>query len=311
MDTVTETEMAIGLARNGGLGVIHRFQSIEDQAAQVSQVKNKESHFIENPFSIGRHASVQQLKELCATQGIGTILVDDRNRDSDSPTKRKTSIAINSLGSKLVGIVTRRDMKFSEGRGSEVSVGSIMTPLEKMTVVSKKKEEALPSTRHFHDLMVQNRVEKVPIIDEDHYIQGLLTLKDITRDKQFPLANLDQKGQLYVGASIGATGDYLERAEVLVEHGVDVLVIDVANGHNQLTIDAVKAVREKLDSESASHVDIVAGSIATGEGALKLIEAGANGIRCGIGNGSICITRIVAGAGVPQLSALMDVAPIC
>lgn len=180
-----------------------------------------------------------------------------------------------------------------------------------MTYVIKKANEPLPNRDHFYTLMVNKRVEKVPIIDENHIIQGLLTLKDITRHKQFPSANLDKKGQLFVGASIGATGDYLQRATTLVQHGVDVLVIDIANGHNLLAINAVKAVRSLLDTSDATHVDIVAGSIATGEGALHLIQAGANGIRCGIGNGSICITRIVAGAGVPQLSALMDVAPIC
>ena len=200
---------------------------------------------------------------------------------------------------RLVGIVTKRDLKFHKYDEHNTPVSQIMTPFKNMVYVEKRKGEKLRDIKFFYELMMEKKVEKVPIVDEHGSIQGLITLKDISRNQQYPLANLDQRGQLYVGASIGAQGDYLERTIKLVEAGVDVLVIDVANGHNQLAIDAVVKVKNLLKQLSHQKVDVVAGSIATGEGALHLIEAGADGVRCGIGNGSICITRIVAGAGVP------------
>ena len=172
--------------------------------------------------------------------------------------------------------------------------------------VWKTNDYQFPPAQKLKELMIEKRIEKVPIVNDKNEIMGLVTLKDISRLEKDLVANLDHEGSLVVGAAIGAKDDYLDRAKALIDAGCDVLVIDIANGHSQLCIDTVKIVKEKFPT-----VDVVAGSIATGEGALNLIKAGADGIRCGIGNGSICITRIVAGSGVPQLSALIDVAPVC
>lgn len=207
----------------------------------------------------------------------------------------------------LAGIITRRDirnMKYDDDK-----VYKFMTPRDKLVVhqiADQNAEETMPDPEYFKQLMHSNRIEKVPVVTPNNKILALITLKDINRIDNFPIANRDSEGKLYVGAAIGAKDDYLERTKALIDAGVDVLVVDIANGHSQLCIDVVKKLKENFED-----IDIVAGSIATGQGAEHLIKAGADGIRCGIGNGSICITRIVSGCGVPQFSALCDVAPIC
>jgi IMP dehydrogenase len=309
MDTVTEVEMAIGMARNGGIGIIHRFQSIEDQARMVEKVKRAEAHVILDPVRVNKNISVRKLKELIKQYGINTFLVTDNGGENDgitrSPqTKRGRTKSITTYDT-LAGIVTQRDMRFIK-EGDDQKVEEIMTPREKL-VVYLTNSNNFPSPSTLKEIMVEKRVEKIPIVNDNNEIHGLVTLKDILRlyETDF-LANLDSEGSLIVGAAVGGKDDYLERSKALIEAGCDVLVVDVANGHSQLCIDTVKALKQNFPD-----IDVVAGSVATAEGALNLIKAGADGIRCGIGNGSICITRIVAGAGVPQLSALLDVAPIC
>lgn len=205
----------------------------------------------------------------------------------------------------LCGIITRRDIRNMKNNSDVVS--KFMTPREKLVVYTLPSiNDEFPTPDFFKDLMHSNKIEKVPVVLPNNKILALVTLKDLNRLEKFPLANLDQEGKLYVGAAVGAKDDYIERSKALIETGVDVLVVDIANGHSQLCIDVVKTLKDTFED-----IDIVAGSVATGQGAENLIKAGADGIRCGIGNGSICITRIVSGCGVPQFSALQDVAPIC
>jgi len=301
MDTVTEDQMAIEMARNGGLGVIHRFQSITDQAKMISKVKRAETHVIIDPVTVYKHATVSELRSLMRFHKVNTFLVIDseyKQKDSDFP-KRKKSEAYDQL----IGIVTNRDIRSSTSESDLIS--DIMTPREKLFAheiigYNFPKEDILMK------IMNEKKIEKIPLVSAKNEIMGLVTMKDILRTKDRPIANTDISGQLYVGGSVGAKEDFEERSLALIEAGCDVLVVDIANGHSQLCIDTVQILKDRFP-----NTDIVAGSVASGEGAEKLIRAGADGIRCGIGNGSICITRIVAGSGVPQLSALFDVAPIC
>jgi IMP dehydrogenase len=306
MDTVTEADMAINMARNGGIGIIHRFQSIEDQAKMVEKVKRAEAHVIQDPIRVHKNTSVRKLRELIRQHNINTFLVTENGEEYEGITRSPQSKRLRSksvLKDTLAGIITSRDLRFN--KDDTECVSNIMTPREKMIVWETNNNE-FPTANTLKELMVEKRIEKIPIVSSKNEIVGLVALKDVLRNYETDyMANLDSEGSLVVGAAIGAKDDYLERAKALIDAGVDVLVVDIANGHSQLCIDTVKTLKEKFD------IDIVAGSIATAEGALNLIKAGADGIRCGIGNGSICITRIVAGSGVPQLSALIDVAPVC
>lgn len=304
MDTVTEVDMAIGMARNGGIGIIHRFQSIEDQAKMVEKVKRAEAHVIQDPIRVNKNSTVRELKELIKQYNIHTFLVtdcEDNIGNTFSPERRRSRSTIKDT---LAGIVTQRDMRFI--KNDQDHVKDFMTSINKM-VVYTTNNSAFPTPNVLKEIMIEKRVEKIPIVSDKNEILGLVTLKDILRLYETDyLANLDQEGRLIVGGAVGGKDDYIERSKALIEAGCDVLVVDVANGHSQVCIDTVKALKENFP-----NIDVVAGSIATAEGALNLIKAGADGIRCGIGNGSICITRIVAGSGVPQLSALLDVAPVC
>ncbi len=305
MDTVTEADMAIEMARNGGIGIIHRFQSIEDQAKMIQKVKRAEAHVIVDPIRVHKTTKLKRLRELVTLHNINTFLVTENGEETDgvnrSPqTKRKGSVTVPK--DTLAGIITSRDLRFHKDAFEYAS--EIMTPREKMVVWTGSNSD-FPSPATLKALMIQSRIEKIPIVTDKNEIVGLVTLKDILRLDSDYLANLDEEGSLIVGAAVGAKDDYLERAKALINAGCDVLVVDIANGHSALCINTVTTLKESYD------IDIVAGSIATAEGALNLIKAGADGIRCGIGNGSICITRIVAGSGVPQLSALLDVAPVC
>jgi IMP dehydrogenase len=308
MDTVTEVQMAIEMARNGGLGIIHRFQTIKEQASMVEQVKRAEAFTINDPITIWKEATVKQLRELIKKNNINTFIVVNEkplneNKLDRSPLRKQSLIDSRET---VAGIITNRDLKHATSENQKVK--EIMTKREHMTVYESSEENPKPVLADVQKLLFEKRIEKMPIVDKDNVITGLITLKDLQRGfGKESLSNQDKEGRLVVGAAIGAKDDYLERSQALIDAGCDVLVVDIANGHSQLCIDTVKILKQKFPT----GVDIVAGSVATGEGARLLIEAGADGIRCGIGNGSICITRIVAGSGVPQLSALIDVAPVC
>eukprot|EP01017_Pseudomicrothorax_dubius_P028924 TRINITY_DN3478_c0_g1_i1.p1 TRINITY_DN3478_c0_g1~~TRINITY_DN3478_c0_g1_i1.p1 ORF type:complete len:503 (+),score=138.75 TRINITY_DN3478_c0_g1_i1:65-1573(+) len=297
MDTVTEARLAIEMARNGGLGFLHRFCSIEEQAKMVAKVKRAESFVIQNPFIIDPEDTIANVRKLVETSHVKTFLV----------TNTQGATTIKGYGSppgqnfKLLGIFTSRDQRSAQSPHTKVK--DLMTPRDRMTVYETDAGVSLDSA---YSLLLEKRLEKVPIVDSKNNITGLITIKDIIRVKDRPLANLNEEGKLYVGAAIGAKDDYLERAKALIDAGCDVLCVDIANGHSQTCVDAVIGLKEAFP-----NVDVVAGSVATGDGAERLIRAGADGIRCGIGNGSICITRLVAGAGVPQFTALLDVAPVC
>jgi len=303
MDTVTETDMAIEMARLGGMGIIHRYQSIESQASMIAKVKRSEIHLIPDPILLYKGSKIRDALRLSEQIGINTFLIADddgkKKSELDLINRRKDSIRTYQL----YGILTRRDIRLASSEDDLVV--KYMTPREKLIVYETAPGKS-PDYDKLKEMMLKNRIEKIPIITSQNQILGLVTLKDLLKNLERPLANINYDGQLLVGGAVGGRDDYIERSKALISAGCDVLVVDVANGHSKLCIDTVLELKEHFPK-----IDIVAGSIATGEGARKLIEAGADGIRCGIGNGSICITRIVSGCGVPQLSALLDCAPIC
>ncbi|MDR1553629.1 MAG: IMP dehydrogenase [Prevotellaceae bacterium] len=276
MDTVTEAELAIAIARKGGIGVIHKNMSIEKQTEQVKQVKRAENGMIYDPITITKNATVGDVLNVMCEFKIGGIPVVDKNN-------------------KLVGIVTNRDLRFQEDMKTPVS--SIMTSKNLITTTNKTnlKEAA--------EILKKHRIEKLPVVDENYKLVGLLTFKDITKIKDNPEASKDVKGRLRVAAGVGVTRDTLERIASLVSASVDAIVIDTAHGHSQGVIDILKKVKKLYPS-----LDVIVGNIATGEAAIDLMQAGANALKVGIGAGSICTTRIIAGVGVPQLTAIYDVA---
>ncbi len=276
MDTVTEAPMAIAIAREGGIGVIHKNMSIEEQARQVAIVKRAENGMIYDPVTIKRGATIKDALGLMAEYHIGGIpVVDDEN--------------------KLVGIVTNRDLRFQ--RNMDRLIDEVMTS-ENLIVTHQQTD--LESASH---ILMEHRIEKLPVVDENYRIIGLITYKDITKAKDKPMACKDSKGRLRVAAGVGVTADTFQRMEALVKAGVDAIVIDTAHGHSKGVIDKVREAKAAFPD-----VDIVVGNIATGEAAKALVEAGADAVKVGIGPGSICTTRVVAGVGVPQLSAIYDVA---
>lgn len=278
MDTVTESEMAITMAKEGGMGIIHRFMGLEEQTLQVSRVKRTESILIENPYTLTESATIADVKHLMNERNVGGILIVSKNGT-------------------LKGIVTTRDIRFQE-EGS-VNVSEVMTKRKDLTVAPKKTtiEEALK-------IMEKTRIEKLPLVDRQDRLSGLITAKDILKRKQFPNATKDYKGRLRVGAAIGVKGDFIERAKGLEKVGTDVLVLDIAHGHSQHAIEAIRKIKKAVD------VPLIAGNVATKDGVLDLIRAGADSIKVGVGSGSICITRVVTGSGVPQLTALDDCSKI-
>ena len=276
MDTVTEAKMAIAIAREGGIGVIHKNMSIEEQARQVAIVKRAENGMIYDPVTIKRGSSVADALDLMSEYKIGGIpVVDDEGY--------------------LVGIVTNRDLRFEKDRSKRID--EVMT---KKNIVTTNQTTDLEAAAQ---ILQEYKIEKLPVVDKDNKLVGLITYKDITKAKDKPMACKDSKGRLRVAAGVGVTADTLERMQALVDAGADAIVIDTAHGHS-------KGVIEKLKEAKAHfpHIDIVVGNIATGEAAKALVEAGADGVKVGIGPGSICTTRVVAGVGVPQLSAIYDVA---
>ena len=276
MDTVTEATMAIAIAREGGIGVIHKNMSIEEQARQVAIVKRAENGMIYHPVTILSDSTVADALGLMAEYHIGGIPVVDKDN-------------------KLVGIVTNRDLRFE--RNISRPIAEVMT---KENLVTTHQQTDLFAATH---ILQENKIEKLPVVDDENHLIGLITYKDITKAKDKPMACKDEKGRLRVAAGVGVTSDTLQRITALVEAGADAIVIDTAHGHS-------KGVIEKLKEAKAMfpEVDIVVGNVATGEAAKMLVEAGADGIKVGIGPGSICTTRVVAGVGVPQLSAVYDVA---
>jgi len=275
MDTVTEYKAAIAMARLGGIGIVHKNMDIQSQVNQIKKVKKSESGIIIDPIFISPDATIAEADALMGEYKISGVPVVDENR-------------------KLIGIITNRDMKFITD--TSASVDDVMT---KMPLITTKPGITLEDAAK---ILQEHKIEKLPIVDENDTLQGLITIKDIERKIQFPNANKDQYGRLRVGAAIGV--GQLDRATALVEAGVDVLVLDSAHGHSQGIIDTLKNIKKELD------VDVIAGNIATGAAAKDLIAAGADAIKVGIGPGSICTTRIVAGVGVPQISAIDEVAQV-
>ncbi len=276
MDTVTEAKLAIAIAREGGIGVIHKNMSIAEQARQVHAVKRAENGMIYDPVTITRGSTVAEALAIMKEYHIGGIPVVDEDK-------------------KLVGIVTNRDLRFE--RNLDSLVDDVMT---KDNLVTTSQSTDLQQAA---DILQRYKIEKLPVVDKDGRLVGLVTYKDITKAKDKPYACKDKLGRLRVAAGIGVTKDSMQRADALVEAGVDAIVIDTAHGHSKGVVDVLKAVKAKYPD-----LDVVVGNIATGEAAQYLVKAGADGVKVGIGPGSICTTRVIAGVGVPQLSAVYDVA---
>lgn len=274
MDTVTEARMAIALAREGGIGIIHRNLSIEEQVAEVDKVKRSESGMIVEPV---------------------TLRPTDKVRDALAVMERYhiSGVPITDEQGRLVGILTNRDLRFEDDLDQPVA--NLMT---KENLITAPVGTTLDEAR---EILHKYKIEKLPVVDERGILKGLITVKDIQKRIQYPNATKDAQGRLRVGAAVGVGPESLERAVALVEEGVDVLVVDTAHGHSRAVIEMVKAIKSRWD------VDVIAGNIATGEAARALIEAGADAVKVGVGPGSICTTRVVAGVGVPQITAIMDV----
>ncbi|EIK77037.1 IMP dehydrogenase [Gardnerella vaginalis] len=284
MDTVTESDMAIAMARNGGIGVLHRNLSIDDQAAQVDIVKRSESGMITDPLTVHPDATLADLDKLCGRFHIsGLPVVDSENR--------------------LVGIITNRDMRFIASEDYDrLKVKDVMTRENLVTGPSNiSKEDA-------HRLLADNKVEKLPLVDAEGKLTGLITVKDFVKTEQYPDATKDDQGRLRVAAGIGFLGDAWQRACALMEAGVDVLVVDTANGEARLALDMIRRIKA---DKAFDGVQIIGGNIATRQGAQAMIDAGVDAVKVGVGPGSICTTRVVAGVGVPQLTAVYDAAQAC
>jgi len=276
MDTVTEARLAITIAQEGGIGIIHKSMSIEAQAAEVGRVKKFESGVIKDPITVSPETTIRQVLELTRSRGISGVPV--------------------VLGKKVVGIVTHRDMRFEEKLDAPVS--SVMTPKERLITVRENapKHEVLA-------LLHRHRIEKVLVINGDHELKGMITVKDFQKATEFPRACKDEGGRLRVGAAVGTSPDTLDRVAALRDAGTDVIVVDTSHGHSRGVIEMVARIKHRWSDQQ-----VIAGNIVTPEAARALIESGADGIKVGIGPGSICTTRVVAGVGVPQISAIANVA---
>jgi len=276
MDTVTESEMAIAIAREGGIGIIHKNMTIERQANEVDKVKRSESGMILNPITLTPDRKVREALELMSHYKISGIPVVDSN-------------------GKLVGILTNRDLRFEPDLDAEIS--KYMTNSNLITApVGTTLEEA-------EKILQKHKIEKLPVVDKNGYLRGLITFKDIQKKKKYPNACKDELGRLRVGAAVGIRSDTIERVEELKKAGVDVIVIDTAHGHSKGVIEMLKKIKKKFP-----ELDVIAGNVATGEATIDLIKAGADAVKVGIGPGSICTTRVVTGVGVPQITAIMNCA---
>ncbi|GGR63527.1 IMP dehydrogenase [Nocardioides luteus] len=284
MDTVTESRMAIAMARQGGIGVLHRNLSIEDQAYQVDLVKRTQTGIISNPVTIGPDATLEQLDKLAGEYRISGFPVVDVDR-------------------KLIGIITNRDLRFTPvAEWATTKVDEVMTSRD--LIIGPSDIDRVEATK----LLRQHKLERLPLVDEDGRITGLITVKDFVKSEQFPNASKDAQGRLLVGAAIGYFGDAWERATTLIEAGVDVLVADTAHGNVRMLIDMVH--RLKTDP-ATKHVQVIGGNVATKEGAQSFVDAGADAVKVGVGPGSICTTRVVTGVGVPQISAVYEASLAC
>ncbi|MBP5445570.1 MAG: IMP dehydrogenase [Acholeplasmatales bacterium] len=279
MDTVTESKMAIALARQGGIGFIHKNMSIEEQATEVDIVKRSESGMIYRPVILNVNSTLKQVEEILSKYKVSGLPVVDDN-------------------GKLLGIITNRDLKYLEL--DDTMVSEVMT---KENLVTAKEGTSLDEAKK---ILQKHKIEKLPIVDDNFMLKGLITSKDIDNVGKYPQACKDEKGRLRVGAAVGVAANMMERVDALVEAGVDVITLDSAHGHSKGIIQAVKDIRTKYP-----NLQIVAGNIVTKEAAAALLDAGANTVKVGIGPGSICTTRVVAGVGVPQLTAVMEVAEYC
>ncbi|MFS4431553.1 IMP dehydrogenase [Chryseobacterium sp. GVT01B] len=275
MDTVTEADLAIALARVGGLGFIHKNMTIAEQAAQVNRVKRSENGMISDPVTLSKDHTLGEAKSLMSRYKISGLPVVDADNV-------------------LIGIITNRDVKYQENL--DMKVEEIMT---KENLITSDKDTNLEKAK---EILLKNRVEKLPIVDKDNKLVGLITIKDIDNQLEYPNANKDENGRLIVGAGVGVGEDTLARIEALVQAGVDIVAIDSAHGHSKGVLDKISEIRKAYP-----NLDVVGGNIVTAEAAKDLIEAGANVLKVGVGPGSICTTRVVAGVGVPQLSAIYNV----
>lgn len=275
MDTVTEADLAIALARVGGLGFIHKNMTIAEQAAQVNRVKRSENGMISDPVTLSKDHTLGQAKELMSKYKI-------------------SGLPVVNADNVLIGIITNRDVKYQENL--DMKVEEIMT---KENLITSDKDTNLEKAK---EILLKNRVEKLPIVDKDNKLVGLITIKDIDNQLEYPNANKDQNGRLIVGAGVGVGEDTLERIEALVQAGVDIVAIDSAHGHSKGVLDRIAEIRKAYPD-----LDVVGGNIVTADAAKDLIAAGANVLKVGVGPGSICTTRVVAGVGVPQLSAIYNV----
>lgn len=278
MDTVTESGLAIALAREGGIGIIHKNMSIKQQVQEVDRVKRSESGMIYNPITLTPVHKVKEAMSLMNRYKISGIPIVE--------------------GSKLVGILTNRDLRFEVD--TELEIKQVMTSRNLVTV------PAGTTLEQAEKILQKNRIEKLPVVDGDNNLKGLITVKDIQKKRLYPMAAKDEHGRLRVGAAVGVASDTLERVQVLDDVQVDVIAIDTAHGHSKGVIETVKLVRQKYP-----QVEIIAGNVATGKGAQALIQAGANAIKVGMGPGAICTTRVVAGIGMPQITAIMNCAEVC
>lgn len=277
MDTVTESYMAVVMARAGGIGIIHRFLTIGEQANEVLKVKRSGSVMIENPYSIDQDKTIGDAINYATDKEISGILVTD----SDA---------------KLVGIITARDLLFESS--PETSIRDIMTK----DIVTARPGVTLDEAK---EILHRHRIEKLPIVDDSGIVKGLVTSKDITNTEDYPSASKDKKGRPLVGAAVGVKGDFLERTEAILDAGADVVVVDIAHGHSENAVNAVRNIKKAFPD-----CELIAGNVATARGTEDLIAAGVDAVKVGVGSGSICITRVITGSGVPQLTAVMDCAKV-
>ena len=273
MDTITESGMAIALAREGGIGIIHRFMTIGDQVDEVLRVKRSESVMIEQPYTIKDDMKVHDAKKMMREYGVSGLLVETEDRTLD-------------------GIITNRDIIFE--KNMERKVAELMTK----NVITAKYGTTMEQAK---EILHKHRIEKLPVVDDKKRIVGLITSKDIMKMDQYPFASKDKKGRLLVGAAVGVKGDFLERTEALLDAGADTIIVDIAHGHSDNAINTVNMIKKAFP-----NCELIAGNVATGEGARDLITAGVDAVKVGVGSGSICITRVITGSGVPQLTAVTE-----
>ena len=278
MDTVTESTMAVTIAREGGIGIIHRFLTIEEEVDEVHKVKRSGSVIIENPYLINPEQTIQDAFNIMNEKQVSGLLVTDSN-------------------SKLIGILTERDVLFEP-----VDCSKLVKDLMTKDVVSAKPGIDFQQAK---EILKNNRIEKLPLTDENNQIKGLITSQDISNLEKYPNASKDEKGRPLVGAAVGVKGDFMQRTEALLDAGVDVIVVDIAHGHSENAINTVKNIKKAFP-----NCELIAGNVATAHGTEDLIKAGVDAVKVGVGSGSICITRVITGSGVPQLTAVLDCAKI-